>query len=224
MVRAIEHAELSSSRHGDAGELVAGEVDAGEPVAGVVVMVSNATRWVVIRNPAARVVAVLNDQNRERTYSWSDPKSFADAARELSGLEFLRGIADGSLPAAPIADTLGMTLETVEEGRVIFAITPGEFHYNPIGSVHGGVFATLLDSAAACAVHSMLPAGTAYTSLDLTVKFLRGMDVGTGPVRCEGTVTHLGGRTALAQSQITDSGGKLYAHATSSCMIIRPGG
>jgi uncharacterized protein (TIGR00369 family) len=88
--------------------------------------------------------------------------------------------------------------------------------------VHGGVLATLCDSACGCAVQSMLPAGSYYTSLDLSVKFLRAVTAGTGPMLCEGTVTHLGGRSALAQARLTDDAGTLYAHATSSCMIFRP--
>ena len=110
----------------------------------------------------------------------------------------------------------------MQPGTVVFAFTPAEFHYNPIGTVHGGMISTLCDSACGCAVQSMLPAGSYYTSLDLSVKFLRPVSTGTGPMTCEGTVTHLGGRSALAQARLTDAGGKLYAHATSSCMIFRP--
>jgi uncharacterized protein (TIGR00369 family) len=127
----------------------------------------------------------------------------------------------GRGPAAPIATTLGMTLEEVEEGRVVFGLVPAEFHFNPIGSVHGGVYATVLDSACGCAVHSTLPAGARYTSLDLSVKFLRGLDVAVGPVRCEGRVLHSGRRTALAEARLTDAAGRLYAHATSTCLVLR---
>jgi len=110
----------------------------------------------------------------------------------------------------------------VQPGTVVFEFTPAEFHYNPIGTVHGGVLSTLCDSACGCAVQSMLPAGTYYTSLDLNVKFLRPVSSGTGPMACTGTVIHLGGRSALAEARLTDAAGKLYAHATSSCMIFRP--
>ena len=158
---------------------------------------------------------------RERSYTWTDPAETAAATRDVDGLTFLRSLAAGAIPAAPIATTLGMTLEEVEEGRVVFGLEPAEFHYNPIGSVHGGVYATLLDSACGCAVHSALPAGARYTSLDLSVKFLRGLAVGTGPVRCEGTLVHLGRSTALAEARLTDAAGRLYAHATSSCLVLR---
>jgi uncharacterized protein (TIGR00369 family) len=148
----------------------------------------------------------------------------AAAARTSAGIDMLRAIATGELPAAPIAATLGFELESVEPGRVVFALDPAEYHYNPIGSVHGGVYATLLDSAAGCAVHSMLPAGVGYTSLDLSVKFLRAVGVQTGRVRCVGTVTHLGGRTALAEARLTDARDRLLATATSSILLIRPEG
>jgi uncharacterized protein (TIGR00369 family) len=158
---------------------------------------------------------------RERTHSWTDPAQTAAAAQDVDGLTFLRALAAGDVPPAPIATTLGMTLEEVDEGRVVFGLAPAEFHYNPIGSVHGGVYATVLDSACGCAVHSTLPAGARYTSLDLSVKFLRGLDVAVGPVRCEGRVLHIGRRTALAEARLTDAAGRLYAHATSTCVVLR---
>jgi uncharacterized protein (TIGR00369 family) len=163
-----------------------------------------------------------DDGTRERTYGWDDPAITAAAARELGGAEFLQAILDGSLPGAPIAHTLDFRPVSVQPGTVIFEFTPAEFHYNPIGSVHGGMIATLCDSACGCAVQSLLPAGTYYTSLDLSVKFLRPVTAATGPMTCEATVTHLGGRSALAEARLTDASGKLYARATSSCMIFRP--
>jgi uncharacterized protein (TIGR00369 family) len=160
---------------------------------------------------------------RERTYGWTDPLATAAAAAETDGLTFLRRLSTGELPPPPIATTLGFTLREVEHGRVGFVLERvGEHLYNPIGSVHGGVFATLLDSAAGCAVHSALPAGVRYTSLDLSVKFLRGLGAGSGPVRCEGVLVHLGGRTALAEARLFDGAGRLCAHATSSCLLTRP--
>jgi uncharacterized protein (TIGR00369 family) len=157
---------------------------------------------------------------RSRTYDWEDPAVSAAAVRQYSGLDFLREVQAGRLPAAPIAATLGMTLEEVEHGRVVFALEPGEEHYNPIGSVHGGVYATLLDSAAGCAVQSVLPQGMGYTSLDLNVKFLRPVTVDTGKVRAVGTVLNSGRRTALAQAELFDSGNRLLAHTTSSCLLF----
>lgn len=162
------------------------------------------------------------DGERSRRYDWDDPAISAAAARELAGEAFLTALLNGSLPAAPVARTLDFAPVTVQAGTVVFEFTPAEFHYNPIGTVHGGVLSTLCDSACGCAVQSLLPAGTSYTSLDLTVKFLRPVTSGTGRMTCAGTVTHLGGRSALAESRLTGTDGKLYAHATSSCMIFRP--
>ena len=162
------------------------------------------------------------EPTRERTYSWGDPSVSAEAARTSAGIEVLQAMARGELPAPPVIATLGFSLDTVEPGRVVFSFAPEEFHYNPIGSVHGGVYATLLDSATGCAVHSMLPAGVGYTSLDLTVKFLRAITVDTGRVRCTGTVTHLGGRTALAEARLVDEADRLLATAISSILVIRP--
>jgi uncharacterized protein (TIGR00369 family) len=159
---------------------------------------------------------------RERSFSWDDPAVAAAAAREQDGIAFLKALLEGALPGAPIAHTLDFRPVSVEPGVVVFEFTPAEFHYNPIGTVHGGMIATVCDSACGCAVQSLLPAGSYYTSIDLSVKFLRPVTTATGPLTCEGTVTHHGGRSALAQARLTDADGKLYAHATSSCMIFRP--
>jgi uncharacterized protein (TIGR00369 family) len=137
-----------------------------------------------------------------------------------SGLELLRDMLAGKLPPPPIAATLGFTLDEVEHGRAVFSLEPGEEHYNPIGSVHGGVYATLLDSAAGCAVQTLLPAGMGYTSLDLSVKFLRRVTVDTGPVRAVGRVVNSTRQTALAEATLMDEKDRLLAHATSSCLLF----
>jgi uncharacterized protein (TIGR00369 family) len=156
----------------------------------------------------------------ERSYRWDDPLQTAAAGLAMDGLTFVEAMRSGKIPPPPIAGTLGFTLAEVSEGRAVFQLEPADFHYNPIGSVHGGVYATLLDSAAGCAVQTTLPVGARYTTLDLTVKFLRGIQAGGGTLSCEGTLLHRGRRTALAQAQITDDAGRLYAHATSSLMIF----
>jgi uncharacterized protein (TIGR00369 family) len=161
-------------------------------------------------------------QPRERTFSWDDPAAIARAGAGLSGAEFFTAIADGKIAPPPIMRALDLEAAEFTEGHAVFRVTPQEFHYNPLGTVHGGVFATLLDSACGCAVHTMLPEGVFYTSLDLSVKFLRSVTVGTGPITAEGTVVHLGRRTALAEAKLTDGAGKLYATATSSCLLLRP--
>ncbi|MFB7756236.1 PaaI family thioesterase [Streptomyces sp. NPDC056121] len=157
---------------------------------------------------------------RTRTYEWEDPALTAAAVGQSSGLDFLREIQAGRLPAAPVSATLDFRLDEVEKGRAVFSLVPGEEHYNPIGSMHGGVYATLLDSAAGCAVQSTLPPGVAYTSLDLTVKFLRRITVDTGRVRAIGTVVSSGRQTALAQAQLVDATDRVLAHATSTCMLF----
>ncbi|MGY1496333.1 PaaI family thioesterase [Streptomyces sp. QTS52] len=157
---------------------------------------------------------------RTRTYQWEDPAILAEAAGRMAGLDFLRELQAGRLPAPPVNHTVDFTLIEVEPGRAVFSLTPGEEHYNPIGSVHGGIFATLLDSAAGCAVQSTLPQGMAYTSLDLTVKFLRRITVDTGTVRAIGTLLNKGRQTALAQAQLVDVNDRLLAHATSSCLLF----
>jgi uncharacterized protein (TIGR00369 family) len=156
-----------------------------------------------------------------RTYSWADPATAAAAARELSGSDFFGKVTSGELPVPPIMETLAFTAAFVKDGVARFELDPQEFHYNPIGSVHGGVIATLCDSACGCAVHSLLPAGAYYTSLDLNVKFLRRVTASTGRLVCEGTVVHMGSRSALAQATLTGPDGALYCQATSSCMIFR---
>lgn len=161
-----------------------------------------------------------DSDGRRRTYEWADPAPSAAAARELDGLSFFREMIAGRIPPPPITATLGFGWVSIEPGKVVFEITPAEYHYNPIGSVHGGVFATLLDSAAGCAVHSTLPAGVGYTSVDLNVKFLRGMTTDTGRVTCEGRVVHRGRRMVLAEATLTDGRGRLLATATSSCLVF----
>ena len=162
-------------------------------------------------------------QLRQRTFSWDDPAAIAAAGAGLRdrrpGNPALLYRGEEFRPA----QALDFDAVSFGHGRAEFRVTPREFHYNPLGTVHGGVFATLLDSACGCAVHSMLPAGVFYTSLDLSVKFLRPVTVATGPVTAEATVVHLGRRTALAEGRITDAAGKVYATATSSCLVIQPG-
>ena len=138
----------------------------------------------------------------------------------LDGMEQLRLIFEGVLPSAPIAETLGMVDFGGERGSINVSLDPEHRHYNPLGTVHGGVLSTLLDTAAACSVHSTLEPGERYTSLDLTVKFLRPVTVESGRLRAVGRVVQRGRRTALAEAQLHDASDTLVAHATSSCMIF----
>jgi uncharacterized protein (TIGR00369 family) len=151
----------------------------------------------------------------------------AEATRplEMSGLEHLEAIRDGRFPPPPIAELLGIELVEVGHGRATFAAHPGERHYNPIGVVHGGLAATLLDSAMGCAVQSTLEAGVGYTTLDLNTTFLRPMTIETGRVMCEAVVIHTGSRVATAEARLFSArSGKLIATGTSSCVILKAEG
>lgn len=157
---------------------------------------------------------------RSRTYGWGDPQEMPKHAQGLTGLEYLRLLASGELGRTPMMATLAYTFVTVEEGYVEFACEPGEFMYNPIGVVHGGVAATLLDSAASCAVHTVLPAGMAYTTVDLSLHLLRPITTQLGSVRAIGTVLNKGRRTALGKAEVRDSRNRLLAHATAGCLLF----
>lgn len=159
--------------------------------------------------------------SRQHTITWDDPFAMADAGRELSGFAYLSAAFRGELPMPPIASIMNMRGSEVEEGRVVFEAVPAEYHYNPIGTVHGGFASTLLDSAMACAVHSMLPVGASYATLELKVNLVRAITLQTGTVYCEGKIVYLGGRVATAEGRLTDANGKLYAHGTTTCMVMR---
>jgi uncharacterized protein (TIGR00369 family) len=160
------------------------------------------------------------EATRTRLLTWQNPLPTAAAGAELAGLEYMHRVIAGELPPPPIAVTLRMGIVEVEEGRAVFAGEPGEEHYNPIGVVHGGYAATLLDSAIGCAVHTTLPAGTAYTTLTLEAKFVRPITRETGSVRCEAMVVHRGRRQATAEARLIDGDGRLLAHGTGTCMIL----
>jgi uncharacterized protein (TIGR00369 family) len=138
----------------------------------------------------------------------------------MAGLDFVRAMFAGKLPAPPIMQTIEPFDSTAEPGVVVMHSTPGFQHYNPIGSVHGGYAATLLDSAMGLAVHTMLPAGTGYTTLEFKISFVRGMSKDTGAVRSEGRILNVGRRTATAEARITDAKGRLVAHATTTCLVF----
>ncbi len=144
----------------------------------------------------------------------------ADVLLSQSGLDFLKGVIDGRLPAPPIAETLGFTLVAVENGRAIFEGVPEHRHYNPIGVVHGGFAMTLLDSALGCSVHTTLDKGDTYTTLEIKVNLVRPLTKDTGLIRAEGRILHRGRTLATAEGEIKDASGKLYAHATTTCMIF----
>jgi len=147
---------------------------------------------------------------RSRTVTWSDPKTLAAMAREYAGLDLFRKLMAGDGFAPPIMGLLGQTLEEVDQGRVVMKLEAGEWLYNPIGTVHGGAIATLLDSVMGCAVHTTLPKGRAYTSLEIKVNFLR----------AEGRAVHVGQRSAVAEAKAFDGAGKLVATASTTCLVF----
>jgi uncharacterized protein (TIGR00369 family) len=147
-----------------------------------------------------------------------------EAGRRMAGLDFLRAIMAGGLPLPAIQASLDFRLVEIDEGRVVFKGSPGEYLYNPLGSVHGAYYAALLDSALGCAIHTLLPAGAHYTTLEYKVNMVRAMDKDTGPLLAEGTVVHPGRRVATSEARIVDEAGKLYAHGTCACMVFPPEG
>jgi uncharacterized protein (TIGR00369 family) len=140
----------------------------------------------------------------------------------MTGLDYLNAVLRGDMPAAPIAYTLNFWPAEFAHGRAVFEGEPQRFTYNPLGSVHGGWAATLLDSALGCAVHTTLPAGKGYTTVDLSISLVRGITDKAKRLRCEATIVHAGGSIATAQGRITDEAGTLYAHGSATCLILTP--
>jgi uncharacterized protein (TIGR00369 family) len=163
---------------------------------------------------------VTEPTRQTKTISWVDPRPQAAQALTMPGLDYLRAMMDGSIPPPPIASHINLEMLDASPGVAVMAATPDESHYNPIGSVHGGFFATLLDSVCGCAVQTTLPAGTGYTSLDLSVSFLRGITTDTGRVVATGRVTKPGSRAAFVEADIKDARGRLLATATSTCLVF----
>jgi uncharacterized protein (TIGR00369 family) len=173
--------------------------------------------------PTARtaLTAIETPEVRTRSFSWSDPAALAAEARRRSGLDYLRATASGELPPPPVAELLGMEILEVQAGRVVFALEPAEWMYNPIGSVHGGVAASLLDTCMGCALHSTLDAGVGWATSDLQVRYIRPMTFETGRVLGEGRVVHAGRRSATAEGFMrSERDGALLAHATCGFAII----
>jgi uncharacterized protein (TIGR00369 family) len=159
--------------------------------------------------------------SRSRTLTWQDPVATAAAGATMSGMEYMTAIVSGGMPPPPIAVTMRLRPVELEEGRVVFEGEPGEEHYNPIGVVHGGYAATLLDSALGCAVHTTLATGVGYTSLGLEAKFVRPITRDTGRVLCEANVLYRGRKQATSEARLTAAeSGKLLAHGSATCMIL----
>jgi uncharacterized protein (TIGR00369 family) len=160
---------------------------------------------------------------RTRTVSWTDPARARFDLRDRDGYQQLRALARGAAAPPPAVALLGMRLDSVQRGRVVFSVVADEMHENPMGTMHGGIIATLVDSAMGCAVFSMLPAGDTFTTLELKTNYVRPIVQTTGVVRGR-PVVHLGGNVATTEATVKDAYGELYAHATSTCMIKRKPG
>ena len=164
------------------------------------------------------------DPGRSKTVTWHDPAVLSAAATTLSGREFLEAVIAGALPPPPIAELMNSRLVSVDDGRAVFRCTPDESTYNPLGLVHGGLLCTLLDSAAGCAVHTKLPRGAAYSSIEIKVSFLKPLRAGAGQIEAHGHALRVGRRVAFAEAHAQTKDGELVGHATSSLAINRPQG
>jgi uncharacterized protein (TIGR00369 family) len=150
--------------------------------------------------------------------------TLAETRQGLSGIDFFRKLLNGELPPPPMLALLNIRLVEVDEGRVVFAAEAEARFYNGTGVAHGGFAATLLDSALGCAINTLMPAGKRFTTLELKVNLTRPLTYEVGTLRCEAKVVHVGGRTATSEGRITDRNGKLYAHGTTTCIVVEPHG
>jgi uncharacterized protein (TIGR00369 family) len=148
--------------------------------------------------------------------------TLTDTRQGLSGLEYFRRMVAGETPPPAMLQLMNIRLVEVDEGRVVFSAVAEERFYNGTGVAHGGFAATLLDTALGCAINSTMPAGKRFTTLELKINLTRPLTKEVGPLRCEAKVVHVGGRTATSEGRITDARGKLYAHGTTTCIIVEP--
>ena len=157
---------------------------------------------------------------RTRTIQWEDPQISSRDTQNISGLDYLCALRDGSIAPPPAARLVGYHILKVDTGKAVFELNPSEFHYNPFSTVHGGMLSTLLDTAMTAAVMTLLPPGKACSTLELKVNFIRPAKSRTGPLTAKAKVIHAGKRIATVEGRLSDENKKLYAHATSTCMII----
>jgi uncharacterized protein (TIGR00369 family) len=162
------------------------------------------------------------EKPRRHVVVWEDVGIIAREGRTMSGLDCIRALVSGKLPLPPVASLVGLHLTDVSEGHVAGTLEPAEYQYNPLGTVHGGILTTLMDSVMSCAVHTLLPAGVGYSTVEVKANFVRPVRVDTGTMHCEGSVVHAGSRIATAECRVTDSAGTLYAHGVNTCLILRP--
>ena len=162
----------------------------------------------------------MADHERQRHYTWTDPTAHWARLGELSGLDYLSAVVRGEVPPSPVTIALRLVLVEVSKGRVVYTGQPGEDFANDVGSIQGGWLAALIDAAIGSAVHAALPAGPRYTTLELKVNYVRAVAADSGEMRCIAETMHMGRSTATAQARVEDRAGKLYAHATTTCLIV----
>ncbi len=164
----------------------------------------------------------MDDASRSMTVTWDDPATALPALRSLAGLDYLRRVQRGELPAPPIAQVFGVSFSEIEDGRIVAQVEPTEAFFNPLGTVHGGLACTVLDTVLGCAAHSTLPAGSGYTSVDIQVRYLRAILPSAGTLTAIGTVRKRGSRVVFAEAVLQDAAGVEYATATSSLLVMAP--
>lgn len=164
---------------------------------------------------------MLTAQTRSKTVTWSDPAALAAAGTQMSGREFLEAVSEGRLPPPPIAELIGAELVSVGDGEAVFRCTPDESTYNPLGVVHGGLLCTLLDTAAGCAVHTRLPAGAGFSSIEIKVSFLKALRADGSELEVRGKALRVGRRVAFAEAHAHDDAGELVGHATTSIAVLQ---
>jgi uncharacterized protein (TIGR00369 family) len=163
----------------------------------------------------------MTEGTRSRTITWTDPARARFALRGMNGFDRLAAIKRGDAALPPAAALLGLRLDELTSGRTVFSMIADELHENPMGTMHGGIVATLVDTAMGCAVSSTLPADAGFTTLELKTNYVRAITLATGRIHAEGRVVHGGGRVATTEARVYDDAGTLYAHATSTCLISR---
>ena len=157
---------------------------------------------------------------RSKTVTWHDPGPSTAKGLAMAGVDYLRAMADGTLPQPPIGGLMEFRIAEANEGRVVFTCQPDESAYNPIGAIHGGLVCTLLDSVTGCAVHSTLPQGKGYTSIEIKVNYLKAVRPSSGPLIAAGTVVKSGSRVGFAEGVVTDASGAVVATASSTLLIF----
>lgn len=159
-------------------------------------------------------------EKRSKVVTWHDPEPATAKGLSMAGIDYLQAIVDGILPPPPIAGLLSFAMTAVEPGRVVFTCEPDDSVYNPIGAVHGGLVCTLLDSVAGCALHSTLPRGKGYTSIEIKVNYLKGVRTSSGPLTATGTVVKAGSRVGFTEGVVTDGSGVIVATASSTLLVF----